>query len=146
VEFQRNLSCIRTIYDYWSHIYVYLQGLYGQGIPAVVGGYRKRPSVISYFLLLFFSFFFFFFFFFGAWLQTQCLSRARQVPYPSTLPLSYTPSTLLVSFFLMVGFELRASFLLLKPPCSFCDGYFRDRVARTICPSWLLTAILITVS
>jgi hypothetical protein len=29
------------------------------------------------------------------------------------------------------------------PPALFCDGFFQNRVSRTICPSWFWTAILL---
>jgi hypothetical protein len=50
----------------------------------------------------------------------------------------------------VLEFELRASHLLgrhfycLSNSASpFCDGFFQDRVSRTISPGWLQTAILL---
>jgi hypothetical protein len=42
----------------------------------------------------------------------------------------------------LLGLELRA-FTLSHSTSPLCDGYFRDRVSRTICPGWLQTAILL---
>jgi hypothetical protein len=43
-------------------------------------------------------------------------------------------------FFPVLGSELRA---YTTPPAHFCDGFFQDRVLRTICLGWLQTAILL---
>jgi hypothetical protein len=47
------------------------------------------------------------------------------------------------NFFSVLGLNLRA-FTLSHSASSFWDGYFRDRVSRTICPGWLQTMILLT--
>jgi hypothetical protein len=56
---------------------------------------------------------------------------------------SYVPLNLF--FFSILGFELWA--YTLTPwailPDLFCDGFFQDRVSRTICLDWLWTAVLL---
>jgi hypothetical protein len=42
----------------------------------------------------------------------------------------------------ILGLELRA-FTLSHSASSFCDGYFQDRVLRTICLVWLWATILL---
>jgi hypothetical protein len=46
-------------------------------------------------------------------------------------------------FFAVLGLELRA-YTLSHSTSPFCDGYFRDRVSRTICPHWLQNSILLS--
>jgi hypothetical protein len=47
-------------------------------------------------------------------------------------------------FFAVLGFEHRTYNFEPLHQAIFCDGFFRDRVSRTICPGWLQTAILLT--
>jgi hypothetical protein len=44
--------------------------------------------------------------------------------------------------FMVLGFVLRA-YILSYSISTFCGGFFRDRVLRTICLGWLQTAILL---
>jgi hypothetical protein len=48
--------------------------------------------------------------------------------------------------FAVLGFELRAFTLSHSTSPFFCDGFFWDRVLRTICLGWLQTTILISAS
>jgi hypothetical protein len=52
-------------------------------------------------------------------------------------------SPLLLFFFSVLGFELKAYTLSHSISPFFCDCFFLDRVSKTICPSWLRTAILL---
>jgi hypothetical protein len=45
-------------------------------------------------------------------------------------------------FFLVRGLELR-TYILTNPPALYCEGFFQDRVSRTICLGWLGTVILL---
>jgi hypothetical protein len=54
----------------------------------------------------------------------------------------YTRMTL-IFFFVVLELELRAYTLSHSTSSSFYDGFFLDRVPRTICLGWLRTAILL---
>jgi hypothetical protein len=49
----------------------------------------------------------------------------------------------MVIFFVVLEFELRAYNLSHSTSPFFCEGFFRDRVMQSICPSSLRTAILL---
>jgi hypothetical protein len=44
---------------------------------------------------------------------------------------------------LVLGLELRAYTLSHSSSPFYCDGFFQERISRTICPGWLQTMILL---
>jgi hypothetical protein len=81
----------------------------------------------------------------------SCIISLKSLYYLCSLEIHWASlKQLFYSFCLVVrGFDLRASWLPDRcstwdtPTALSCNGFFRDKVSRSICPGWLRMAILL---